>query len=189
MLEVGCGTGEAAERIADELGATVVALDISSRMVELTKARGVDARVGDVQELPFADCEFDCAVANWVLYHVPDLDRGIAELARVLRPGGRLVATTVGEDNLREVWELLGDHSVFDLSFNRRDGADRLRRHFERVEQRDAKGTVVFPSPQALRAYVAATITRSHLAERVPDFDGPFRARSRHSVFVAEKAE
>ena len=45
-------------------------------MVELARARGVDARVGDVQELPFADGAFDCVVAAWMLYHVPDLDRG-----------------------------------------------------------------------------------------------------------------
>jgi ubiquinone/menaquinone biosynthesis C-methylase UbiE len=55
VLEVGCGTGELAERIAGELGAEVVALDQSARMVELTRGRGIDARVGDVQELPFAD--------------------------------------------------------------------------------------------------------------------------------------
>ena len=48
------------------------------------QARGVHAVIGDVQELPFPDADFDCAVAAWMLYHVPDLDRGIAELARVL---------------------------------------------------------------------------------------------------------
>ena len=62
-------------------------VDVSPRMVELARARGVDARVGDVQELPFDDGSFDCAVAAWMLFHVPDLDRGLAELARVLRPG------------------------------------------------------------------------------------------------------
>ena len=49
-------------------------------MVELTKARGVDVHLADVQSLPFADGEFDCVAANWVLYHVPDLDRGLSEL-------------------------------------------------------------------------------------------------------------
>jgi ubiquinone/menaquinone biosynthesis C-methylase UbiE len=188
VLEVGCGTGEGAERIAHELGAEVVALDVSPRMVDLSRERGVDARIGDVQELPFADGEFDCAVATWVLYHAQDVDRAIAELARVLRPGGRLVAATIGDDNLRELWELLGDSSQNGLSFNTRNGAELLRRHFARVEQLDPLGTVVFPNPAAMRTLVAATITRSHLAERVPEFEGEFRAGSRHTLFVAEKA-
>jgi len=81
ILEVGPGRGELAERIRVEVGAVVVAVDQSERMVGLTRARGVDALVGDVQQLPFA-VSFDCAVAAWKLYHVDDLDRGLAELAR-----------------------------------------------------------------------------------------------------------
>src|SRR5581483_142412 len=90
VLEVGCGWGELAARLGREPGIEVVAVDLSPRMVELARARGVDARVADVQSLPFADGRFDCVTANWMLYHVPDLDRGLAEIARVLAPGGRL---------------------------------------------------------------------------------------------------
>jgi len=60
-----------------------------------------------VQSLPFADESFDTAVAAWMLYHVPDIDRGIAELARVLAPGGRLVAVTNSELHLHELRELI----------------------------------------------------------------------------------
>ena len=84
LLEVGAGPGELSARITAELGAEVIALDVSERMVELARGRGVDARVGDVQALPFADASFDTVVAAWMLYHVPDLDRGLAEIARVL---------------------------------------------------------------------------------------------------------
>jgi SAM-dependent methyltransferase len=54
VLDVGCGEGELAERVLNELGVEVVAIDQSPRMVELTRRRGVDARVGDVQALDFA---------------------------------------------------------------------------------------------------------------------------------------
>ena len=97
VLEVGCGRGELAARIREELGAEVVAVDQSERMVELTRERGVTAMVADVQELPFDGGSFDCAVAAWMLYHVPDVDRAIGELARVLRRSGRLVAVTNGD--------------------------------------------------------------------------------------------
>src|SRR5439155_23857328 len=80
-------------------------------------ARGVEALVGDVQDLPFADGSFDCALAAWMLYHVPELDRGLAELARVLRRGGRLVAVTNSEWSLRELWELVGSDPAGRYSF------------------------------------------------------------------------
>jgi SAM-dependent methyltransferase len=76
VLEVGCGEGELAERLVRELGVSLVALDQSVRMVELAQARGVEARVGDVQDLPFQDRSFDVVVAAWMLFHVPHLDRG-----------------------------------------------------------------------------------------------------------------
>jgi SAM-dependent methyltransferase len=188
VLDVGCGTGEMAEQIQRELGAEVVAVDVAQRMVDLTRARRVDARLADVQSLPFADGDFDCVSACWVLYHAADLDRAISECARVLRPGGRLVASTVGE-NLSELWELLGDGVGEPLSFNYRDGAEKLRAHFARVEQRDVTATMVFPGPAIMSEFVAATINRAHLAPLVPDFRGEFRATVRHSVFVAEKTE
>jgi SAM-dependent methyltransferase len=188
MLEVGCGTGELSQRVQRELGAEVVALDISPRMVELSQARGVDARVGDVQDLPFADGEFDCAVAAWVLYHLPDVDRGIAELARVLAARGTLVAATLGEGNMAELWEAVGDTATRGLSFGRDNGEEALRKEFAEVERRDAEGTVVFPDREAMRRFVASTITRAHLSDQVPAVNEPFRARTSHVVFVARKA-
>ncbi|HLY93599.1 MAG TPA: class I SAM-dependent methyltransferase, partial [Gaiellaceae bacterium] len=103
VLEVGPGRGETADWIARETGAEVVAIDQSERMVELTRARGVDARVGDVQNLPFEHESFDVVVAAWMLYHVTDLDRGLAEIARVLRSGGRLVAVTNSKRHNQEL--------------------------------------------------------------------------------------
>jgi SAM-dependent methyltransferase len=187
VLEVGSGMGEFAERIARELGAEICAVDISARMVALTAARGIDARVADVQSLPFEDGEFDLAVANWVLYHAADVDLAVREVARVLRPGGRLVAATLGAGHLAEAWELVGGEPTRDLSFWSENGEDRLRKAFPRVERRDAEGTLVFPDRQTLREYVAASITRAHLAENVPEFEGPLETRSAHVVFVADK--
>lgn len=187
VLDVGCGTGEFAERVAKEIGAEVACIDISARMVELTAARGIPAQVGDVQNLPFDDESFDCVVANWVLYHVPDVDRGVAELHRVLKTGGRLVASTVGVNHTVELWDLVGGEPTSGLSFGPENGEEVLRRKFAHVERRDAEGTLVFPDPQSMREYIAATITRAHLSENVPEFTEPFRTRSAHVVFVAEK--
>jgi ubiquinone/menaquinone biosynthesis C-methylase UbiE len=185
VLEVGCGEGELAERVQNELGVEFVALDQSPRMVELTRARGVDARVGDVQDLPFADDSFDVAVAAWMLYHVPDLDRGLGELSRVLRPGGRLVATTNAADHLQEMFELVGNGG-FDVPFRAENGAEILSRLFTNVETRDATGTVTFREAEQIRSYLRSSARLAAGADSLPELAEPLVARRRPVVFVAE---
>lgn len=188
VLEVGPGPGEVSERIQRELGAQVVAIDVSERMVELACGRGVDARVGDVQELPFADDEFDLVVAAWVLFHLPDLDRGLAEIARVLRPGGKLVAVTNSEDHLGEARSHAGFSMAGRLTFSRENGEEALRRHFDSVERRDVDGSLTFPDAEAIRAYLRSLVTGKHAADGVPELTKPLRATTRNTVFVAENA-
>jgi SAM-dependent methyltransferase len=186
VLEVGCGPGEAAERIARELGAAVVAIDQSDRMVTLARERGVDARVGDVQRLEFDDAEFDCVLAAWMLYHVPDVEQGLAEIARVLRPHGRLVAVTNADDHLAELWRLVGVERV-SHGFSRENGEELLRRHFASVERRDADGTVTLHDAVAVRTYVASSARARPFVDAVPELDEPLVVRRRPTVFVATK--
>jgi SAM-dependent methyltransferase len=187
VLEVGCGEGELAARIQAELGVEVVALDQSARMIELSRERGVDARVGDVQDLPFADALFDVAVAAWMLFHVADLDRGLAELARVLRPGGRLVAVTNYRDHLIELFDLAGAQR-FELTFDGENGTSWLQPHFERVDRRDAEGTVTLRDADQIRTYLRSSERLAPYAERVPELVEPLVARRRQAVFAADKS-
>jgi ubiquinone/menaquinone biosynthesis C-methylase UbiE len=187
VLEVGCGPGELAERIARDLGADVVALDQSERMVELTRARGVEAILGDVQALPFEDASFDCAVAAWMLYHVDDLDRGVSELARVLCPGARLVASTNSIRNLGELWRLVvRDRIAENITFLAEDAEDWLRPHFRSVQRRDVVGTMTFTREQALD-YIENSIGHQHLASNLPQFDEPLVVTRHMTVLVATK--
>jgi SAM-dependent methyltransferase len=187
VLEVGCGEGELAERLVSQLGVELVALDQSERMVELARARGVDSRVGDVQQLPFEDGSFDVAVAAWMLYHVPDLERALRELARVLRPGGRLVAVTNYANHLSEMFNLVGLER-WDLPFGGENGAALLAPHFSRVDVRDGTGTVVFPGAEPIRSYLRSSARLAAYAERVPELDEPLLAHRRCVVFVADKS-
>ena len=189
VLEVGCGEGELAARMQSELDVAVRALDQSARMVEITRARGVDAVVGDVQALPFEDGSFDVAVAAWVLFHLPDLDRGIGELARVLRPGGRLVAVTNYADHLHELFELANaGEARFVMPFRGENGTEVLQRHFTEVDRRDANGTVTLREAEPIRAYLRSAEPLAPFADRVPELTEPLVARRSQAVFVAEKA-
>jgi SAM-dependent methyltransferase len=189
VLEAGCGAGAMAQRVRDELGAEVIAVDSSERMVELTRQRGIEAHVADVQELPFGDAEFDCVFAGWLLYHVPDRDRAISECARVLRRRGRFATATLADENMSDLWDFLGTPRERKLSFSSSNGAEQLERHFERVETREAEGIVVFPTAEDMREFVAATMTRAHLAAAVPQaLEEPVEVRTHHTIFVADKA-
>ena len=138
VLEVGGGQGELAERMQRELGAEVSFIDFSPRMVELARARGVDAQVGDVQQLPFADGTFDTVVAAWMLYHVPDLDAGLAESRAFSVPGGALIAVTNSVHHIAELRELI---ALSDLGHSRvvqqRERREHLRRHFAHIDRFD----------------------------------------------------
>jgi SAM-dependent methyltransferase len=184
VLEVGGGQGFFAERLRDELGCELVGVDVSERMVELQRERGLDARVADVQELPFSDGAFDAATANYMLYHVPDLDRGLGELARVLCPGGRLVAITNGVDHLRELWRLVGRDRRVEGTFNDENGETFLRRHFAHVARHDVRGEVTFPDEAAVRAYLDSS--QRWRGVEPARFETPLRATSASAVFVAD---
>ena len=188
VLEVGCGWGEFAERMLVELGVDVVAVDLSPRMVELARERGVDARVGDVEALPFEDESFDVTVANWMLYHVPDLEQALSELARVTRPGGRLVAATNSLDHLGELWSLVGrDRHWEPERFFSEDAEAALRECFASVERLDVTGSVTFADREAVRGYIGSSVAHKHLADLVPELSEPLVATRRNSIFVAHK--
>jgi SAM-dependent methyltransferase len=186
VLEVGSGRGELAERIQKELGARVAAVDQSERMVEPTQDRGVEAIVGDVQDLPFRDGVFDCAVAAWMLYHVPDLGRALRELRRVLRPDGRLVAVTNSANTMPELWDLLPGATSRADGFSAENGQGSLLRHFTIVHRRDVHGMVTFADREAAHRYVSASPRWGHLADSLRFFDGPLVASRHVVVFVCE---
>jgi len=184
VLEVGGGPGELAARITDELGCDVVMLDVAPRMVELARERGVDACVGDVQNLPFAEESFDCVVAAWMLFHVPDIDRGLAELARVLRPRGRLVAVTNANAHLTELRALAGP-DAWERVFTAENGGALIERHFRYVERRDADGWITIHDHEVVRGFI--TSLDGDGDREPPPYELPFRSRRASSIFVATK--
>lgn len=98
-LDVCCGTGDLALELSRRAGpgGEVTGLDFSEPMLELAreKSRAAEAPVrwlqGNALELPFAEGEFDAATVGFGVRNLVDLERGIAEMARVVRPGGRVV--------------------------------------------------------------------------------------------------
>jgi SAM-dependent methyltransferase len=184
VLEVGGGPGELAGWMHDQLGAEIAYLDLSPRMVELARERGVAARQGDVQDLPFADGSFDTVVAAWMLYHVPDLERGLSEISRVLVPGGALIAVTNSVEHLQELRTLM-HYTRAAEPFSRENGEQLLSPHFSTVARHDIDGKVTVRRREQLVGYQQSipVATRS-----IPDdVELPFVTWTRVSIFVATK--
>lgn len=109
ILDVGSGAGQILKhlmRFADR-DACITGIDLSHKMLlrarQRLRGRRPRLSVGDITQLPFADDTFDCVTCGYVIEHLPDARHGLAELARVLRPGGRMLLLT-SEDNFGGAW-------------------------------------------------------------------------------------
>ena len=135
VLDAGCGPGGYVPATR-ELAAELVTLDIAhGRLVDVDHPQRVCA---DVQALPFPDAAFEAAMAMHVLYHVPDIPAGVAELRRVLRDGGVLYALTNSDRAQHELLDLVtacgGDAAAFgDARFSNENGGALLRTAFAEV--------------------------------------------------------
>jgi SAM-dependent methyltransferase len=183
VLDAGSGRAELARLIA---APEVVCVDSSPAAVDAARALGLEAVRGDLDDLPFAYESFDVVTCNWVLYHLADVDRGLAELARVLRPGGRFVGIYNRRDNLRALWSAVGDPWPVD-DFGCEKGVAALERHFVRVERRDTDGEVLWEDREALQTYLDAFVELAGEV-RAPAGPYPFRDMRANCILVAEKA-
>jgi SAM-dependent methyltransferase len=183
VLDAGCGSGGFAALIA---APTVVGIDLSAAAVESARSRGLHAARADLEHLPFADGSFDCVTCNWVLYHVPDRDRAIAELARVTGPGGRFVGMYNAHDHMAELWSAVGDPWKDEEPFRCESAVSEISRHFDRVRTRDVHAEAMWESREALQTYLDA---HEGLAGPLtaPDSPYPFRVSRHNCVIVADR--
>jgi ubiquinone/menaquinone biosynthesis C-methylase UbiE len=107
VLECGCGTGLLLDRFA-RFAKTARGIDLSPGMLEKAQARGLDVRQGSITALPFAEATFDVTCAFKVLAHVPEVGRALAEMVRVTRPGGVVLAEFYNALSLRALAKWIG---------------------------------------------------------------------------------
>lgn len=102
ILDLGCGDGQLSQRIA-ATGADVTGVDASPQMVAAAQSRGIAAQEAKAEALPFADGIFDAVFSNAALHWVRGQDAMLAQVRRVLRPGGRFVAEMGGHGNIAAI--------------------------------------------------------------------------------------
>jgi ubiquinone/menaquinone biosynthesis C-methylase UbiE len=107
VLECGAGTGLLLERFA-QFARSAKGIDLSPGMLDRARERGLAVREASVTSIPFNDQSFDVTCAFKVLAHVPEIGRALAEMARVTRPGGVVVAEFYNPVSLRGLVKRLG---------------------------------------------------------------------------------
>ncbi len=107
LLEVGCGTGLILERLARQCR-RAAGVDLSPGMLEKASSRGLEVQVGSATSLPFDNDLFDVVCSFKVLAHVPEIETALAEMLRVTRPGGHVLAEFYNPFSFRHLAKRLG---------------------------------------------------------------------------------
>lgn len=146
VLELGCGTGDMWKGHDEIINACskLILSDFSRGMVETAKANlnqydNIEYMIIDIQAIPFEAESFDVVIANMMLYHVPDLKKGLSEVRRVLKPGGQFYCATYGEHGIVEyISDLLRPYGAEDKTnknFTLQNGRGLLGSIFQQVDQ------------------------------------------------------
>lgn len=174
ILELGCGTGdmwkehtELSENISE-----LVLTDFSAGMLESAKENlgetgNISYKVVDIQNIPYENNSFDTVIANMMLYHVPDIHKGLEEVRRVLKPEGSFYCATYGEHGIVEyISGLLKEYQVegkLNKNFTLQNGAEILSKHFRSVERYDYEDSLEVTNIDDMIDYIYSLSNMSNI--------------------------
>lgn len=166
LLELGCGNGKLwQENKIDLRNREIFLSDISEGMVEEVRNKlGSDFNciVADAEKIPFKDAYFDSIIANHVLFYLNDLNQGLKEVSRVLKPNGVLYCSTYGSRHMKEITDIvqnfdsrinLSNHSLYDV-FGLENGECILKQYFTSVQRMDYQDSLEITESKPLIDYI-----------------------------------
>ena len=179
ILELGCGSAEMWKKCAARIPAdwVITLTDLSDGMLDaawrnlVSLGRGFKFEQMDAQSIPYADKKFDAVIANHMLYHVPDREKALAEIKRVLKDDGRLITTTVGNTHMQEMYQWLRfvntnkRSDMFSNPFTLENGLEQLQKVFSQVEKSQYFDNLEVTEIEPLIAYIRSSIGSADLSE------------------------
>ena len=170
IIEFGCGTGSIWKDNGNILPncVEIILTDISPLMIEkakenLSKNKLFSYHLMDIQNVPFPDNSFDIVIANHMLYHVPDIQKALSEIKRILKNNGVFYATTVGMYHLMQletIYRIFDNLCKFsyssDLSFILENGYNLLRNYFSDIDKRSYIDSLEVTDASDLMDYIAS---------------------------------
>jgi ubiquinone/menaquinone biosynthesis C-methylase UbiE len=174
ILELGCGSGGFWEKNSRRLNKdwSITLSDFSKGMLECAKntleqvEHSFKYEEIDIQDIPYEDGSFDVVIVRHMLYHVPDIDKALSEIKRVLAYGGTFYATTNGRGAMAQLYELVEkfdpEMDLHNLGMGARfefeNGKSLLEKHFGENKMEVFKGEIVVPLAEPIVSYVASTM-------------------------------
>ncbi len=167
VLELGCGTGSmwiGHEAVIEKCGDLVLS-DFSAGMLEKAKDNigdisNVSYRVIDIQDIPYKDESFDIVIANYMLYHVPDIKKALSEVRRVLKSGGIFYAGTAGENGIMEtIVKYLNMPLCYNNTFSLENGLKQLEPYFSEIHIERYIDSLAVTDMNDLMEYIYSGIT------------------------------
>ena len=178
ILELGCGPAYLWRNCINRIpsGWKITLSDLSPGMVDaawrnlVITGRNFKFEQIDAQCIPYPDESFEAVIANHMLYHVPDRPKAIGEIRRVLKPGGHLIATTVGQHHLHELQKWLRHAHIdksfeeFSRSFTLENGLAQLQAFFPQVMVTRYEDDLQVTEVEPILAYIRSSIHVTQLA-------------------------
>lgn len=179
VLELGCGSGKLwnknKDRIDKDLDITLS--DFSKSMLKIAKAKLKDSRCNfkfeeiNAENIPYDDNTFDIVIAQHMIYFIPDIEKALREIKRVLKPGGILYATANSCDTMKELNELVNNfdpdsglnNNGYSTRFELENGENILKKYFEKVNVEILNGKIIVNDPKPVVEYKASTIQGSSI--------------------------
>jgi ubiquinone/menaquinone biosynthesis C-methylase UbiE len=203
ILELGSGSGLLWKSSIDRIpaGWKITISDLSPGMLDtawrnlVVTGRAFQFKEIDAQSIPFEDGAFDAVIANHMLYHVPDRGKALSEIKRVLKTGGHLFATTVGENHMKQ---MIGWYSRVHVSkiwesfaspFTLENGMEQLKPYFSQATLSRYEDNLVVTELQPLMDYIRSGMRVAELSESelaALQFDLEKELKEKGSIFITK---
>lgn len=210
VLELGCGNGALWKENFDKLPKLVhiVLSDISQGMLRDTQREleqigqnqknKFDFEAFDCHEIPFEDASFDLVIANHVLFYCDDISGVLAEVKRVLRPGGTFICSSYGANHMKEITDLVQHfNKMITLSadklyerFGLENGTQKLAPYFNTIELRMYEDSLMVNQPESLIEYILSCHgnQNQYILNRYKDFRDFVEKKTKKGFYITKEA-
>jgi DNA-binding transcriptional MerR regulator/trans-aconitate methyltransferase len=171
VLELGCGDANLWRKNKDRIpkGVDITLSDFSKGMLndaKITlgeKAKNFKFQIIDAEDIPYEECSFDIIIANHMLYHVDNIVKALSEIHRVLKPGGYFYASTVGQNHMIEIRDIMlkFKSETMDIKsseitsrFNLENGDTKLKKWFDNIQMKRYEDNLIVTEATPIIDYI-----------------------------------
>ena len=198
VLELGCGTGQLWLDNFKNVpsNCSIVLSDFSKEMLNKAKVNlqplnlPIKFEIIDAEKIPYTNKIFDVVISCHMLYHIPNIQAALMSINRILKPSGRFIATTIGQQHIQELIDLLSEFGLYSKKmlnlfseFRNETGREVLKPYFSEIRFHEYINQVVISSVEPIMSYIESMFP----IEDFPNFQGKKAEVEEAIVKIIEK--